>query len=108
MRTCTPSTNIRRTILQFWPDAASTVATLNVLCRTGSLSPLVGRGNGRGQNVIPLPKRGVRRKSPALPRRLEVTEHAGAQLGLLLGCPGAKAFASFHSELALGDELFQV
>src|SRR5262249_14672505 len=55
-----------------------------------------------------LPKRGVRRKSPALPRRLEVTEHAGAQLGLLLGCPGAKAFASFHSELALGDELFQV
>src|SRR5215475_4786993 len=48
------------------------------------------------------------RTSSTLPRRLKVTEHAGAQLGLLFGRPGAKALAGFHAEFALCDELFQI
>src|SRR6266849_687501 len=76
-----------------------------------------GRAAGRGLAPLldphprPLPTRGrggARRMSFVPARRFQVSEHAGAQLGLLLGRPGAKAFARFHAELALRNELFQI
>src|SRR5215471_7336023 len=58
-------------------------------------------------DVVPLPTLSGGH-SFTLPRRLEVPQHAGAQLDLLLQRPGAKALAGFHADLALRDELFQI
>src|SRR5215831_18223789 len=58
--------------------------------------------------IFLLPSCPIISDSSAPPRGFEVPEHAGAQLGLLLRRPSAKAFASFDAELALCNELFEI
>src|SRR5580704_7973506 len=51
---------------------------------------------------------GARTLASAVACRLEVPEHAGAQLGLLRRRPGAETFAGLHAELAVRYELFEI